>query len=142
MIISNLKFFILGGGYFRVNFGHLKSEVFHWGGGYFGVNFSHIKSEVFHWGGYFGVYFGHIKSEVFHLEGGYFGVSFGHLKSEVFHGGGELSGLKFQKGAFWRIWTKFTVQPETCLCITDSLSHSLSHTTYVETNYQWCYYLQ
>ena len=25
---------------------------------------------------------------------------------------------------------KFTVQPETCLCITDSLSH----TTYVETN--------
>ena len=60
-----------GGGYFRVNFGHLKSEVFHLGGGgYFGVNFGHLKSEVFHWGG------------------GYFRVNFGHLKSEVFHWGG------------------------------------------------------
>ena len=32
MVISNLKFSI-GGGYFGVNFGHLKSEVFHGGGG-------------------------------------------------------------------------------------------------------------
>ena len=43
-----------GGGYFGVNFGHLKSEVFHFGegtGGYFGVNFGHLKSEVFHFGG-------------------------------------------------------------------------------------------
>ena len=30
--MSNLKFFIWGG-YSVVNFGHLKSEVFHWGGG-------------------------------------------------------------------------------------------------------------
>ena len=58
-----------------------------WGGGYSGVNFGHLKSEVFHWGGYSGVNFGHLKSAVFHLGGG-------------------LSGLKFQKGAFWRIWTK------------------------------------
>ena len=39
--------------------------------------------------------------------GGYSRVNFGHLKSEVFwNGGGGLSGLKFQKGAFWKIWTK------------------------------------
>ena len=39
--------------------------------------------------------------------GGYSGVNFGHLKSEVFRrGGGGLSGLKFQKGDFWKIWTK------------------------------------
>ena len=47
-MISNLKFFI--GGHSGVNFGHLKSEVFHWGGGYSRVNFGHLKSEVFHWG--------------------------------------------------------------------------------------------
>ena len=34
-MISNLKFFIGGGGYSGVNFGDLKSEVFHWGGGAF-----------------------------------------------------------------------------------------------------------
>ena len=39
-----------GGGYSGVNFGHLKSEVFHLGG-YSGVNFGHLKSEVFHFGG-------------------------------------------------------------------------------------------
>ena len=33
-------------------------------------------------------------------------------------------------GLFGKFGQKFTVQPETCLCITDSLSH----TTYVETN--------
>ena len=32
LVISNLKFFIFGGVNFGVNFGHLKSEVFHWGG--------------------------------------------------------------------------------------------------------------
>ena len=39
----------------------------------------------------------------------------------------------FQKGAFWKISgskTYFFSQKGTCLCITDSLSH----TTYVETN--------
>ena len=66
--------------------------------------------------------------------GEYFGVNFGHLKSEVFrNGGGGLSGLKFQKGAFWKIWTKIYCLRNVyrnVLCITDSLSH----TTYVETN--------
>ena len=48
-------------------------------------------------------------------------------------GGGGLSGLKFQKGAFWKIWTKIYCLRNVyrnVLCITDSLSH----TTYVETN--------
>ena len=39
-------------------------------------------------------------------EGGYSGVNIAYLKCEVFHWGG-YSGLKFQKGAFWRIWTNF-----------------------------------
>ena len=64
------------------------------------------------------------------MGGGYFGVNFGHLKYEVFrNGAGGLSSLKFQKGLSGEFGQKFTVQPETCLCITDSLSH----TTYVET---------
>ena len=39
-----------GGGvrYSGVNFGHLKSEAFHWGGVYSRVNFGHLKSEIFH----------------------------------------------------------------------------------------------
>ena len=46
--------------------------IFGWGGGYFGVNFGHPKSEVFQngGGGYFGVNFGHPKSEVFQNGGG------------------------------------------------------------------------
>ena len=48
-----LNFNFRGWGYSGLNFGHLKSEVFHWGGGgvYSGVNFDHLKSEVFHCGG-------------------------------------------------------------------------------------------
>ena len=38
--------------------------------------------------------------------GGYSGVNFGHPKFEAFLKGGGLSGLRFQKGAFWKIWTK------------------------------------
>ena len=37
----------MGEGYLRVNFGHLKYEVFWNGGEYFGVNFGHLKYEVF-----------------------------------------------------------------------------------------------
>ena len=102
-------------GYSGVNFGHLKSEVFHLGGGYSRVNFGHLKSEVFHWGGVF-------RSKLWSSQIWSFSL-----------GGGGLSGLKFQKEAFWRIWTKVYCLrncTETCLCITDSLSH----TTYVETN--------
>ena len=73
LVSSNLG----GGGYFGVNFGQLKSEVFHGGEGYFGVNFGQLKSEGFH----------QLKSEGFHGGEGYFGVNFGQLKSEGFHGG-------------------------------------------------------
>ena len=63
MVISNLKFFIFGGvgGYSGVNFGDLKSEVFHLGG-YSGVNFGHLKSEVFHFGGGVGVFWSKLWS--------------------------------------------------------------------------------
>ena len=82
-------------------------------------------------GGYSGVNFGHPKSEVF-WNGGYSGVNFGHPKSEVFRNGGEggYSGLQFQKGVNWRIWTKIYCSARNLL-----VHHSsLSHTTYVETN--------
>ena len=46
-----------------------------------------------------------------------------------FHGGGGYSTV-LRVGHSQNFEPKFTVQPETCLCITDSLSH----TTYVETN--------
>ena len=43
--------------------------------------------------------------------------------------GGGLSGLQFQKGAFWKIWTKIYCSARNLL-----VHHSsLSHTTYVET---------
>ena len=72
----NLPHFLKWGGYSRVNFGHLKSELFR-NGGYSGVNFGHLKSELF-WNG-----------------GVYSGVNFGHLKSELFQNGGG--------GAFWSV---------------------------------------
>ena len=65
------------------------------------------------------------------MGGGYSRVNFGHPKSEVFQkgGGGGLSGLQFQKGAFWKIWTKIYCSARNLL-----VHHSsLSHTTYVET---------
>ena len=52
--------------------------------------------------------------------GGYSGVNFGHPKSEVFRNGGEGGILVFnsRKGLSGKFGPKFTVQPETCLCIT------------------------
>ena len=45
-------------------------------------------------------------------------------------GEGGLSGLQFQKGAFWKIWNKIYCSARNLL-----VHHSsLSHTTYVETN--------
>ena len=45
-------------------------------------------------------------------------------------GGGGYSGLQFQKGVNWRIWTKIYCSARNLL-----VHHSsLSHTTYVETN--------
>ena len=88
---------------------------------------------IFNRGGYSGVNFGHPKSEVFRNGGGgYSGVNFGHPKSEVFQNGGGRggSGLQFQKGAFWKIWTKIYCSARNLL-----VHHSsLSHTAYVETN--------
>ena len=100
------------------------------GGGYSGVNFGHPKSEVF-WKG--GVNFGHPKSEVFRNGGG--GVFRSKLwSSQIWSfpkwGGGGYSGLQFQKGVNWRIWTKIYCSARNLL-----VHHSsLSHTTYVETN--------
>ena len=66
--------------------------------------------------------------------GGYFGVNFGHLKSEVFHLGAGALWSDIPEMGFLENLDKnllFEVNcTETCLCITDSLSH----TTYVETN--------
>ena len=124
-----LKF--LGGGYSGVNFGHPKSEVFRNGGGYSGVNFGHPKSEVFRNGGVFRSK--HWSSQIWSFPkwGGYSGVNFGHPKSEVFRNVGEgYSGVQFQKGVFWKIWTKIYCSARNLL-----VHHSsLSHTTYVETN--------
>ena len=82
--------------------------------------------------------FGHLKSLKFFIGGGgYFIVNFGHLKSEVFPlGGGGAFWSEIPESPFLENLDKnllFEVNcTETCLCITDSLSH----TTYVETKKQ------
>ena len=53
-----------------------------------------------------------------------------NLKFSEMGGGGGLSGLQFQKGAFWKIWTKIYCSARNLLVHRSSLSH----TTYVETN--------
>ena len=72
--------------------------------------------------GYSGVNFGHPKSEVFRNGGGYSGVNFGHPKSEVFWNGGGGGGAFWssipERGFLENLDHEFTVQPETCLCIT------------------------
>ena len=91
---SQIWSFSFGGrGYSRVNFGHLKSEVFHFGGwGVFQTKLwsSQIWSFSF-WGvgGYSRVNFGHLKSEVFHMVG-YSGVNFGLSQIWSFSLGGVL----------------------------------------------------
>ena len=54
------------------------------------------------------------------MGGGYSGVNFGHPKSKVFRNGGVFRS-KLWSGKFG---PKFTVRPETCLCIT-VVSHIL-----------------
>ena len=62
------------------------------------------------------------------MGGGYSRVNFGHPKSEVFQNGeGGYSGLQFQKGVNWRIWTKIYCSARNLLVHHSSLSH-------VETN--------
>ena len=62
----------------------------------------------------------------FEMGGGYSGVNFGHSKSEVFQNGEGGGFLVFnsRKGLSGKFGPKFTVQPETCLCIT-VVSHIL-----------------
>ena len=64
----------------------------------------------------------------FSKMGGYSRV-FGHPKSEVFQKGG-YSGLQFQKGVNWRIWTKIYCSARNLLVHHSSLSHTMC----VETN--------
>ena len=76
-------------------------------------------------GRYSGVNFGHPKSEVFQNGGGYSRVNFGHPKSEVSEmGGGGFLVFNSRKGLSGKFGPKFTVQPETSLCIT-VVSHIL-----------------
>ena len=112
----------LGGGLFRSKLWSSQIWSFpKWGGVFRSKLWSSQIWSFPKWGGYFGVNFGHPKSEVFR-KGGYFGVNFGHPKSEVFrNGGGGYSGVNLWSGKFG---PKFTVQPETCLCIT-VVSHIL-----------------
>ena len=118
------------GGYSGVNFGHVKSEVFQ-RGGYFGVNFGHVKSEVFQRGGVFRSKLWSSQIWSYPKGGGYFGVNFGHLKSEVIQKEGwGYSGLQFQKGVNWRIWTKIYCSARNLLVHHSSLSHTMC----VETN--------
>ena len=116
------------GGYSGVNFGHPKSEVFQngGGGGYSGVNFGHPKSEVFQNGGIFRSKLWSSQIWSFPKWGGYSGVNFGHPKSEVFqNGGGGLSGLKFQKGAFWKNLGKNLLFSQKPACAWQIVSHIL-----------------
>ena len=97
------------------------------GRGYSGVDFGVLKSEVFRNGGYSGVNFGHLKNLKFSEMGGggvfqsklWSSQIWSFLKWGVFQSKlsssqiwsfpkweGGLSGLKFQKEAFWKIWTK------------------------------------
>ena len=86
---------------------------------------------IFGWGGVFRSKLWSSQIWSFPKWGGYFGVNFGHPISEVFqNGGGGYSGLQFQKGVNWRIWTKIY-----CSARNLFVHHSsISHTTYVETN--------
>ena len=91
------------GGVFRSKLKSSQIQSFPWEGGVFQskLKSSHIQS--FPWGG------------------GYSGVNFGHPKSRSFPWEGGVFRTKLWSGKFG---PKFTVQPETCLCIT-VVSHTL-----------------
>ena len=108
MVISNLKFSMGGGGIleYTLVISNLKFSI----GGYFRVNFGHLKCEVFRWGGIleYTLVISNLKFSIFGFCGGIleYTLVISNLKFSIGGGGGGLSGLKFQKGAFWRIWTK------------------------------------
>ena len=111
---SQIWSFSFGGG-FRSKLWSSQIWSFSLGGGYFRVNFGYLKSEVFHWGGLFRSKLWSSQIWSFSLGGGLFGLKF--LKAP------------FLSGEFGQKWLFEVNCTQTCLCITDSLSH----TTYVET---------
>ena len=116
-----------GRGYSDLNFGQLKSEVFIWGGTLIWTLLnSNLKSSL---GGGILIWT-LVNSNLKSSFGGYSDSNFGHLKSEVFILGGGTLVWNSREGCSGEFGQKFTVHTETCLCITESLSH----TTYVETN--------
>ena len=99
-----------------------------------GVNFGHLKSEVFRNGGVFRSKLWSSQIWSFSKWGGVFRSKLWSSQIWSFPkwgGGGGYFFLVWNsgKGLSGKFGQNFTVQPETCLCITDSLSH----TTYVET---------
>ena len=112
------------------------SDNFHWGWGGVGIlyqvqNRGILKlglSDNFHWGvGGGGILpLPDLDSDNFHLGG--YSATLGFELSDNFHWGGGF--CHYRIGVNCRIWTKISTTPAGS-CITDSLSH----TTYVETNY-------
>ena len=133
-----------GGGYFGVNFGHLKYEVFrNGGGGYFGVNFGHLKYEVFRHGGWGVVFRSKLwSSEIWSFPKWGGGVFRSKLwSSQIWSfpkwrgGGGGFLVWNSRKGLSGKFGQKFTVWGMcTGMCYASRITDSLSHTTYVETN--------
>ena len=113
------SFSVWGEGYFRVNFGHLKSEVFQLGG----VFRSKLWSSQIWSSSVWGVF----QSKLWLSK----------IWSFPWGGGGFLvwNSRKGLSGEFGQKCTVWGMCTETCLCITDSLSH----TTYVETNQCFTY---
>ena len=109
--IRSPAFSEMEGGYSRVNFDHLKSEVFWNGGGVFRSKLWSSQIWSFpKWGG--GVFQSKLwSSQIWSFlkwgDGGLFQSKLWSSQIWSFlKWGGGLSGLKFQKGAFWKIWTK------------------------------------
>ena len=106
------------------------SDNFHWGGVFWSKLWSSQIWSFPKWGGVFRSKLWSSKSEVFQ-NGGVFQSKLWSSQIWSFpKWGGGVSGLQFQKGAFWKIWTKIYCSARNLL-----VHHSsLSHTTYVETN--------
>ena len=103
---DNFQLVVVGGGYFGVNFGHPKSEVFRNGGGVFWSKlwWSQIWSFPKWGGGVFQskLWWSQIWSFPKWWGGGYSGVNFGDPKSEVFqNGGGGVFRSKLWSSQIW-----------------------------------------
>ena len=120
-------------GVFRSKLWSSQIWSFPWGGGYFRVNFGHLKSEFFHWGVFRSkLWSSQIWSFPF-VGGGVFLSKLWSAQIWSFPFGGAFRFEIPERGFLENLDTNFTVWgmcTQTCLCIIDSLSH----TTYVETN--------